>query len=354
MASDELSAKSNWITGAVSRAGQRDAVRLFCFPYAGGSASLYRSWTTGLSPTIEVCPVQLPGREDRWHEPPLNDLSALVTALTEGLSPFLEPPFAFFGHSMGAFIAFELARQLRREDRPAPALLIASGARAPQIPDPDPQAHRLPADELLTEMQRLEGIPQELRNHPELVALLLPTLRADLALCENYSYVAEPPLACPLAVYGGHQDSKVPPEHLSGWQHQTSSAFRLRMFPGNHFFFVREARTPVMQALREDVERCRKAPVQGIAMAPRAPIERVIAQVWGEVLRVPTVGLDDNFFDLGGNSLLMIQAYGKLRQATSTTLSVLDLFRYPTIRSLAHAVRRTETHVEQPRIPGNR
>jgi medium-chain acyl-[acyl-carrier-protein] hydrolase len=339
--SNELPRKSNWISGAVPRTAQRGVVRLFCFPYAGGSASLFRSWATDLSPTIEVCPVQLPGREDRWHEPALTDLSTLVTTLASALDTFLEPPFAFFGHSMGAFIAFEVTRRLRHDHRRLPALLIVSGARAPQIPDPEPPAHRLPADELLNEMQRLGGIPHELLNHPELIALLLPTLRADLSLCETYAYAAEPPLNCPLVVYGGQQDSKAPPEHLTPWQQQTTAAFQLRMFPGNHFFFVREARTLVMQAVREDVDCCRKAPAAGISMAPRPPIERLIADVWGEVLRVPKVGLDDNFFELGGNSLLMIQAYGKLRQATSTTLSVLDLFRYPTIRLLAKAMEPT-------------
>lgn len=338
MSSIELSAASNWTSGITARPAQSDVIRLFCFPYAGGGASVFRSWTTELSPAVEVCPVRLPGREDRWREPPLTELSALVPAISEGLAPFLQPPFGFFGHSMGAFVAFELARQLRREDRRGPAILIVSGARAPQIPDPDPQSHLLPADELLADLQRLGGIPSEFLHHRELVSLLLPTLRADLSMCETYAYRDEPPLGCPIAAYGGQHDDKTPIEHLAPWKTQTSRAFQLRMFPGNHFFFLKEARAAVMQALRDELRGHSRVAAAPPVLSPRASVERVIAGVWREVLRVPSVGLDDSFFDLGGNSLLMVQAYVKLRDATKTTLTVLDLFRHPTIRLLASAI----------------
>ena len=138
VSSNELPATTNWTNGITPRAVQSDVVRLFCFPHAGGGASVFRFWTTELAPGIEVYPIQLPGREGRWLEPPLTRISALVPALSEALRPLLQPPYAFFGHSMGAFVAFELARQLRRENRPGPATLIVSAARAPQIPDPDP------------------------------------------------------------------------------------------------------------------------------------------------------------------------------------------------------------------------
>src|SRR5215510_2889958 len=104
---------------------------------------------------------------------------------------------------MGAFIAFELARQLRRENRPGPTALIVSAARAPQIPDPDPPIHMVPTELLLEELRGFDGIPANLLAHPELVSLLVPTLRADLAMCETYAYNDEPPLACPISVYGG-------------------------------------------------------------------------------------------------------------------------------------------------------
>lgn len=299
---------------------------------------MFRFWTTELSPEIEVYPIQLPGREGRWLEHPLTQISVLARMLSEALRPLLRPPYAFFGHSMGALVAFELARQVRRDSLPRPAMLIVSGARAPQIPDPDPPIHLLPANELLDGLRRLEGIPHELLDHPDLVALLVPTLRADLAMCETYVYRDEPPLDCPLLAYGGRRDDKAPMAHLTPWKLQTAGDFQLRIFPGNHFFFLNESCQAVMQSLREELHRYSSAATETALSAPRHGIERVISSVWSEVLRRPDVGLDDNFFDIGGNSLLMVQAYSKLREATNVTLSVIDLFRYPTIRLLAGAI----------------
>jgi medium-chain acyl-[acyl-carrier-protein] hydrolase len=331
-------ATGDWTRRMIAGPQPGDAVRLFCFPHAGGGASLFRSWRTALAPDIEVCPVQLPGREDRWREAPLTDLRALVPSICEGLGNAFDTPFAFFGHSMGAFIAFELARHLRRTHRSGPAIVVVSGARAPQLPDPDPQAHRLPAAELLRELQRFDGIPTELLEHEELTALLLRTLRADLELCETYAYLDEPPLDCAISAYGGQHDEKVPTAQLPPWQAQTTGDFHLRIFPGNHFFFLQEARTAVLQALRDDLSRYVQLSAAAALVAPQARVERLIADLWGELLRVPKVGLDDNFFDLGGNSLLMVQAHHRLRQQLTTSLSVVDLFRYPTIRLLANAI----------------
>jgi len=338
VSSIEFATTNNGTDASASPRVRSDVVRLFCFPYAGGGASMFRPWTTALAPAIEVCPVQLPGREDRWREPALRDLFALVPRLADALRGRLVPPFAFFGHSMGAFVAFELTRYLRREPSAQPNALIVSGARAPQLPDPDPQTHLLPHDELLTRLRRLGGIPIELLNHPELMSLLLPTISADLALCETYTYRDEPPLECPIAVYGGYSDDKVPQAHLSPWKVQTTGDFSLRMFPGNHFFFLKEARHAVLQAIRDELRRSAQPDSAPSVISPRAGIERAIAAVWCELLRVPSVALDDNFFDLGGNSLLMVQAHFRLRQSVSTSLSVLDLFRYPTIRLLANAM----------------
>jgi len=239
---------------------------------------------------------------------------------------------------MGAFVAFELARQLRRENRQGPAALIVSAARAPQIPDPDPPVHMMPTEQLLKNLQRLDGIPRELLDHPDLIAVLLPMLRADLATCETYEYRDEAALTCPISVHGGEHDNKVPIEHLTPWRVQTSGAFQLRIFPGDHFFHLKEARTAVTQALRDELRRHTADAAHANGLALSTHVEHVITGVWREVLSVPHVGLDDNFFDIGGNSLLMVRAYVKLREVTSTSLSVLDLFRYPTIRLLAGAI----------------
>lgn len=338
MPSDQSLAVTNWINGVIPRVGPSNAVRLFCFPHAGGGASVFRSWTTELAPDIDVYAVQLPGREGHWREPAVTRISALIPALSEALRPFLQPPYAFFGHSMGAFVAFELTRQLRRENRQGPAALIVSAARAPQIPDPDPPLHMMPTEQLLKTLQRLDGIPRELLDHPDLIAVLLPMLRADLAMCETYEYRDEAPLTCPISVHGGDHDNKAPIEQLTPWRVQTSGDFQLRMFPGDHFFHLKEARTAVMHALRHDLRRHTAEATHANGLASSTHVEQVIAGVWRAVLNVPHVGLDDNFFDIGGNSLLMVQAYVMLREATGTSLSVLDLFRYPTIRLLAGAI----------------
>src|SRR2546421_4243876 len=159
MSANEPSTTTKWINGIVAPAEVTGAVRLFCFPHAGGGASVFRSWMPQLAPGIEVYSIQLPGREGRWLEPRLTRASDLIEALINALGPLFHPPFAFFGHSMGAFIAFELARELRRRDRPQPEILIASCARAPDVPDPDPPMHHLPADLLLEELKNLDGIP---------------------------------------------------------------------------------------------------------------------------------------------------------------------------------------------------
>jgi len=330
--------------------GSNGAVRLFCFPHAGGGASGFRRWTTELRPQIEVYPIVLPGREGRWLEPPITRMFELLEALTEALGRLLQPPYAFFGHSMGAFIAFELARQLRRENQPAPAMLIVSAARAPQIPDPDPPLHTQPTDLLLEELKRFDGITQELLNQPELISLMMPALRADLTLSETYQYLDEPPLESPISVYGAEHDGRVQLEHLKRWEMQTSRSFQLRIFPGNHFYFIREAQFAVMEAVREDLRRY-SAVVREQETAPPLQLEQKIARVWSELLQVPQIGIDDNFFDLGGNSLLMVQAYGKLSETSITRLSVLDLFRYPTVRMLADAIGGKSTGIAQ--LAGN-
>jgi medium-chain acyl-[acyl-carrier-protein] hydrolase len=211
-------------------------LRLFCFPYAGGGALIFRTWPDGLPQTVEVCAVQPPGRETRLKEPPFTQLPPLVQALAPVLRPYLDKPFAFFGHSMGAIISFELARHLRREPGPQPLQLFVSGRRAPQVPDTDDLTYNLPEPEFMEELRRLNGTPQAVLEHPELMKLMIPTLRADFELIQTYAYTPEPPLDCPLSVYGGLQDEDVSREHLEGWREQTTAAFVSRMFPGDHFY----------------------------------------------------------------------------------------------------------------------
>jgi medium-chain acyl-[acyl-carrier-protein] hydrolase len=187
---------------------------------------------------VEVCPVQLPGRGTRLTEPPFTQLSRLVQALAEALFPLLDKPFAFFGHSLGALVSFELARQLRRQHGVGvqPVHLFVSADRAPQIPYRDLPIHSLPEGQFLVELRRLKGTPREALEDEELMQSMLPVLRADFAVYETYVFSTEPPLNCPISTYGGLQDHKVSRGDLEAWRDQTSVSFSLRMFPGDHFF----------------------------------------------------------------------------------------------------------------------
>ena len=227
-------------------------LRLFCFPYAGGGASLFRAWSDELAPAVEVCPVQLPGRESRFREPLYTRLIPLIQTLGPLLRPYLTMPFAFIGHSMGALISFELARYLRRQQAPMPVYLFASAHRAPQLPDPKPPIYHLPDPLFLEELRRLNGIPSEVLDHAELMELMLPLLRADFAVAETYRYTADPPLPCPISAFGGLADDEVSEDESAAWREQTRSAFRLRMLPGDHFFLVKN-QSMLLQAISQDV-----------------------------------------------------------------------------------------------------
>ena len=227
-------ALDSWISWRKPRPETR--LRLFCFPHAGAGALIYRSWQDSLPADIEVCPIQLPGRGTRLMERPFTQLTPLVEALAQALAPLLDMPFAFFGHSLGALVSFELARRIRRQYGRHPVRLLVSAARAPQIPQRESPIHALPEKEFLAELRRLNGTPSELLDHDELMEIMLPLLQADFAVYETYSYSNEPPLNCPISAFGGLQDQRVNDRDLQAWRAQTDGAFSLRMLPGDHFF----------------------------------------------------------------------------------------------------------------------
>lgn len=234
------------------RPNARAALRLFCFPYAGGGAAVYAPWAGALPETIEVIAVQPPGRAERLAEPAHAELGSLVEALFAPIGPLLDRPFAFFGHSMGALVSFELARALRRARCPQPQILIASGHGAPHLPARRPPAHHLPTPEFLGELRRLGGTPPEVLAHNELLELLLPTLRADFALCETYSYGYGAPLACPIVALGGLEDPDVSRADLEAWGDHTLAGAYVRMVPGGHFF-LHSARQLVLTVVAREL-----------------------------------------------------------------------------------------------------
>jgi medium-chain acyl-[acyl-carrier-protein] hydrolase len=227
---------SKWIQTFGSRT---DApLRLFCFPYAGGGASVFRGWPQLFGRGVEICAMQLPGRENRIREAPFTDMHLLAARVADELAPLLPgKPFAFFGHSLGAVLAFELARELRRRGLRMPVHLFASAATAPQVvEDVDPPRHTMSDADLVDELRRLGGTSAEVLEHEELLALLLPLQRADFTVIETYRYSDEEPLDVPITVFGGLEDSTVTEEKLKPWRVQTRAPFAMKMFPGDHFF----------------------------------------------------------------------------------------------------------------------
>jgi medium-chain acyl-[acyl-carrier-protein] hydrolase len=228
-------------------------LRLFCFPYAGGNAAMFRKWQSRFPRDIEVCPVELPGHGRRLGEPAFTSVRLMLDALMNVISRRLDKPFALYGHSMGATIAFELARELLIERDLSPTHLFVSARRAPQIPNSDPPTHNLPETDFIEELRRLEGTPPEVFQSEELLGLMMPLLRSDFELVETYNYISGRPLSCPITAMGGIDDKDVTREQLQAWCEVSSGKFLLRMFAGNHFF-VYPAEAVVISAVIKELQ----------------------------------------------------------------------------------------------------
>jgi surfactin synthase thioesterase subunit len=245
-------APENWVGAQSLQQLDAHAVALLCFPFAGGAASVFRGWREAAPPFFRPLPVQLPGRENRWDEPPYTQLPLLVATLASVLRPVLRPPFALFGHSMGALVAFELARELRRQGRPGPRRLFVSGCRAPHIPDPHPPLSPLPQHEFLDRLRRLNGIPDEVLRNDDLMKLVMPMLRADFRMCDNYVYRPGQPLDCPISAFAGTEDRITWQPHVTMWRRYTRLTYVERLVPGDHLF-VTGAKAALLDAIAADL-----------------------------------------------------------------------------------------------------
>jgi surfactin synthase thioesterase subunit/glycosyltransferase involved in cell wall biosynthesis len=239
--------RPEWFSGLDDT--QPGKLTLFCFPYAGGGTMMYRSWRDAL-PETAIVATRLPGRESRLGEPPIETMEALVETLAPELLPHLREPFAFFGHSMGAILAFELVRWLRKRSHPIPMALHVSAARAPQYrlnhqpgPEPDEQS-------FMEQLRRLEGTPRDVLDNPELMRLALPALRVDANLYRKYVYHPGNPLPLPIHAYGGLSDPNIQREHLDRWREQTTREFSIRQFEGGHFY-IQHAQAEFLAVLRQ-------------------------------------------------------------------------------------------------------
>jgi medium-chain acyl-[acyl-carrier-protein] hydrolase len=228
------------------------SLRLFCFPYAGAGSSIFRTWGKQFPSDIEICAIQLPGRENRIREPLIENLSSLSENLLPALLPYLDRPFAFFGHSLGALICFELSRQLKQQNAPTPLHLFVSARHAPQIPSKNKPIHQLPDIEFIEALRCYNGTPKSILQNAELMSILIEILRADLKINETYIYTQTKPFNFPISAFGGLKDNLVNIQALQSWSDRTTNKFTLRMYPGDHFF-LKEQQDRILQAIAEDL-----------------------------------------------------------------------------------------------------
>jgi medium-chain acyl-[acyl-carrier-protein] hydrolase len=225
-------------------------ILLLCFSYAGGSPYIFMDWREKLQPEIRVAAVQPPGRGMRMAESPYCAVEQIVSEVTAHFPAIEDHGFALYGHSLGAILALELARSLRRAGGPQPRHLFVGGSRPPQSGPTLPLLHELAEPEFVRAVdERYSGIPAAVMENPEVLALLLPALRADFAAYETYVCRPEPPLDCPISAFAGEGDAHAPEQAMEGWSLHTSTAFDLSALPGDHFF-LQESRDQLTARIR--------------------------------------------------------------------------------------------------------
>ncbi len=223
---------------------------MMCFTYAGGSTGTFRGWEDDLPANVR--PIVLPGRDGRIDEPAYTRLAPLIADLVEHVGPQVTSETVFFGHSMGALVAFEFTRELRRRGMATPRKLLLSAFRAPHLESDRRPIHGWP-DDVLQAVLRREGVPAATLANPQIMAALLPTLRADLELCETYEFVDDEPLDIPFAVYGGSDDVRVLPSALSEWDRHTSRGATYLTITGPHLF-VNVSRDELLTAVKHELK----------------------------------------------------------------------------------------------------
>lgn len=232
--------------------GEDADMRLLCLPHAGAGAAAYRAWGRGMPSHIAVCPVQPPGRERRQSERPLASVEPIVERLTPEVLDGVKPPFAFFGHSAGAVVAFELARELRRRGGPEPVHLFLAGRPAAHLPVPQTGIGDLPPEEFAAALRRLGGTPEEVLADLDVLRLMQPLMAADFSVNEGYRYRAEPALDVPITVFAATGDPGADPERMEPWRLHTTREFMLHTLDGDHFAVfshVREVQARMAEAL---------------------------------------------------------------------------------------------------------
>jgi medium-chain acyl-[acyl-carrier-protein] hydrolase len=218
--------------------------RVICLSFAGGGTAPFRTWGPSFPGTVDICPVVLPGRETRLSEPTIDEMGALIDQLLPALLPVLRrAPYAIYGHSMGSWVGYELIRALRRLGGPQPVHLFAAARRAPHLPLRGPVLSDIASDDAFLDaiQDKYDAVPAAIRANPEIMALFLPTLRADFGLLDRYRYTDEEPLPVPITALRGQRDDVVRHADVKAWSEHTTGDFVLRTVPGGHFFLEESA-----------------------------------------------------------------------------------------------------------------
>ena len=240
----------NWI--AYRQPNPNARLRLFCFHYLGGAASVFREWSDALPSDIEVCPVQLPGREARLKEQSFTEFVPLIETLGQVLEPYLDKPFAFYGHSLGTLIGFELARLLRQQYGLSPIHLLVGGLQAPHVCISKLNTRSSYSEQMLNYLLDISEVPQSILDDQPLFEQFMHTFKADTQLLQSYIYSQEKALDCPISAFGGTDDPVVSPEELAQWYRHTSSTFKLQMLPGQHMF-LKSSRELLLEAISQEL-----------------------------------------------------------------------------------------------------
>jgi surfactin synthase thioesterase subunit len=293
---------------------------------------MFNPWRDGMPSWLALRAVQLPGREDRWSEPPRHQINELVGEIAGAVAELGADPLLLYGHSLGGLLAFELTRELRRRSVEV-AYLFVSASRAPHVPGPFPPMRHLPTTDLAAELSKRWDAAPELSQNPELMEILAPAIRADLELFETYRHTPEAPLTCPIFAYRGSDDTSLRPDEVDAWQSHTTAACHPRTYDGGHRF-PRQVPSPLFELVVDDV-----LSVLGDEARYGAHLQEELAALCEEILGLDRVGTRDNFFtELGGNSLLATRLISHVRSRYGVNLPLKVFFAGPTVEEMSAAL----------------
>ena len=241
---------TQWVISAIPK---QASIRLFCFHHAGGGASFFRSWIKLFEDNIAICPVQLPGREDRFRESRIICFNDLIEELFVQLKPYLQEPYAFFGHSLGGLIAYALTQKAYTSKLPLPLTLFVSAHRAPHISHSYPCFSTMSFNELKTFIRYYEGMPESILQNEEWMKFLIPIIRDDFLLCQSYEYCLQDPVPCSIYTFGGNLDRMVSKFEILAWRQHTMKQFQSYFYPDGHFF-LKTQQTQLINIVKTAIE----------------------------------------------------------------------------------------------------